>query len=120
VKIGISSALLSLELVIVSIFHLYIYSWKPYQIRYDTVDTDDDNSKPDAPLTHSQGGLLGYGALLAAVNPWDVIKSFARAVRWVIRGRRNRSSTGTMKDVIPLQAEGETDEDHQHEHFVWT
>jgi hypothetical protein len=120
IKVGLPGVLLCVELVIVSLFHLSVYSWKPYQIHEYVVDADND-PKFDSLVTRYQGGRLGYRALLAALNPWDIIKSFARAIRWIFRDRKRRSSTETdsLKDAIPLQSQGEANQDRQYEKFVW-
>ena len=48
----------------------------------------------------NQGGFLGLAAILDAMNPWDLVKAFARGMRWMFVGRRHR------KDDISYKANG--------------
>ena len=39
-----------------------------------------------------QSGFLEFRAILDAMNPWNIVKGFARRIRWPFIGRRSRES----------------------------
>jgi len=43
-------------------------------------------------LGPKQGGFLGLSAIIDAMNPWDLVKGFARGMRWLFVGHRYRES----------------------------
>jgi hypothetical protein len=45
----------------------------------------------------NRGGFLGVKAILDAANPWDIIKGFARSIRWLVIGRRHREDDPSYK-----------------------
>ena len=44
---------------------------------------------PD-PTADYRGGVLGWRAIVDALNPWDQVKSVARRFRWMMVGRQHR------------------------------
>lgn len=79
VQVGIPCVLLTVEMAIFAVAHLFAFPWKPYDI----------SQSPD-PVSHYRGGPMGTMALLDAFNPWDIIKAGARGFRWLFVGIRNR------------------------------
>lgn len=59
--------------------------------KYPTGAMHDPNADPGYnEIGPNQGGPLGLAALLDAMNPWDLIKAFGRAVKWLFVGFRRR------------------------------
>lgn len=97
-KVGIPSLLLCIEMAIFAILHLFAFPWKPYQ-------TPRHSDYPMSPLKNEigpkQGGPLGVYALVDAMNPWDMIKGFARGMRWLFCGVRKREQDSSYKINFP-------------------
>lgn len=68
---GIPSILICGEMVLFSLFNFYAYPIKPY-------------SQPLKGGVHYYGGFLGIKALLAALNPMDLVSGMALAVQYLI------------------------------------
>jgi Organic solute transporter Ostalpha len=95
-KVGIPSLLLCIEMAIFAILHLFAFPYKPY-------------TKPEQPPIYpvasgsiddigpKQGGFLGIKALVDAMNPWDLVKGFARGMRWLFVGRKTRQTDISYK-----------------------
>ncbi len=97
IKIGIPYSLLSFELAIISILHLYAFPSKEYvppmAIDYpiDPVNTSVHGLPP------SQGGFMGMKAIADSVNLWDFVKSMARGFRWLFTGVKHREADISYK-----------------------
>jgi hypothetical protein len=76
--------MLCIELLIMSILHIFAFPWEPYRISSGSMD--DTNS----PVVTKQGGFLGILALIDACNIWDLVKALGRAVRWLFVGFLHR------------------------------
>ncbi len=70
-----------------SILHIFAFPWKPYS---DNAVAPIGPDKVGNVIGPKQGGFLGIKALADAMNPWDLVKSFARGVRWLFVGLKNR------------------------------
>lgn len=77
IQVGIPSALLAVEMSIFAVVHIFAFSYKPYDLRYN-------------PGASYQGGFMGWKAILEAFNLWDVVKASARGFRWLFVGARKR------------------------------
>jgi hypothetical protein len=94
--------LLTIEMTIFAVIHIFAFSWKPYDI----------SENPD-PVVHYQGGIMGWKALWDAFNLWDIVKAAARGLRWLMHGRRyregdisyERSRQGTGKGGLGSESE---------------
>lgn len=75
-------------MAIFAILHLWSFPWKPYAIGFQTDEITDmyGNGK----RTY-QGGRLGMGALLDALNPVDLVRAVGRSLRWLFVGRKKRT-----------------------------
>ena len=95
VKVGIPSILLTIEMAIFSVLHIFAFPWKPYSLS--------STSAIDAPgagysgMPHYEGGFLGTKAFLTAANPWDIIKASARGFRWLFVGVKHRREDSSYK-----------------------
>lgn len=97
-------------MVISSIFHLWAFPWKDYDIRETKISPSEPASSLaiDAPTSYS-GGRLGIKALLDAFNPWDLIRAVGRGFRWVVVRRRIReqdvsyTNSGRILDLEPTR-----------------
>jgi hypothetical protein len=90
--------LLCFELAIVAVLHLFAFSPKVYHTNevatYPlTADSIDE-------IGPKQGGFLGVKAILDAINPWDIVKGFARSIRWLFVGAKNRENDISYKSDI--------------------
>ncbi|QSZ32133.1 hypothetical protein DSL72_001702 [Monilinia vaccinii-corymbosi] len=96
-KIGIPNLLLCIEMAIFSILHLFAFPWRPYASNATPVKYP---SLPDGdlePIGPKQGGPLGFMAFADAMNPWDLVKAFARAMRWLFVGVKHREADPSYK-----------------------
>ncbi|KAH6671668.1 organic solute transporter Ostalpha-domain-containing protein [Halenospora varia] len=93
-KVGIPSLLLCIEMAIFAILHLFAFPYKPYTTGADhgkyPVNGSDQMSINN--LEPKQGGFMGIKALVDAMNPWDMVKGFARGMRWLFVGRKHRQN----------------------------
>jgi hypothetical protein len=103
-KVGIPSLLLCIEMAIFAFLHLFAFPWQPY--RLDAAPTNyprlSSVSGESAKNIHGekQGGFLGWKAFVDAMNPWDLVKAFARSMRWLFVGRRSRETdTSYMRNI---------------------
>lgn len=88
-KVGLPNLLISIEMAIFSILHLWAFSWKDYTLeRMQSSEVTDfyGNGK-----TTYQGGWGGFKALLDALNPLDLFKAVSRGFRWLFVGRKKRT-----------------------------
>lgn len=98
-KIGIPNLLLCIEMAIFSILHLFAFPWKPYASNATPVKYP---SSPDGglqPIGPKQGGPLGLMAFADAMNPWDLVKAFARGMRWLFVGVKHREADSSYKQA---------------------
>lgn len=98
-KIGIPSLLLCIEMAIFSVLHLFAFPYSPYSkgvgselAKYPLSPTSGANA-----LGPKQGGFLGVKAIVDAMNPWDIVKGFARGMRWLVVGRKHRENDSSYK-----------------------
>ncbi|RKF77341.1 Transmembrane protein 184C [Golovinomyces cichoracearum] len=91
-KIGIPSLLLCTEMAIFSILHLYSFPYQPYTESGQKVSLNSETLDLKNDFYPNQGGLLGMRALFDAMNPWDLVKCFARAVPWLLAGCKKREA----------------------------
>ena len=95
-KVGIPSLLLCIEMAIFAFLHLFAFPWKPYSLSAVPQDYPISSSASGAPSKNihgeNQGGFLGVKAFADAMNPWDLVKAFARSMRWLFVGRKNREN----------------------------
>jgi Organic solute transporter Ostalpha len=83
-KIGVPTLMLCVELTIISILHIFAFPWQPYKVPPRSIANDDSLD------VEKQGGFLGMLAFIDALNVWDLVKAFGRAVRWLFVGFRRR------------------------------
>ena len=83
-KVGIPNLLISIEMAIFSIIHVFSFTWKPYVVGQQVL------YEPVGDKATYRGGPFGIVALFDAFNPWDQIKAVARGIRWLFIGRKNR------------------------------
>jgi hypothetical protein len=96
-KVGIPSLLICIEMALFAVLHLFAFPWAPYRkgaeaTEYPLSPTSSLN-KPGM----NQGGFLGTRALMDAMNPWDLVKGFARGMRWLFVGIKNRENDSSYK-----------------------
>jgi hypothetical protein len=96
IKIGIPSLLICIEMAIFSVFHLWAFPWRVYDIR--NAASESVLRLALEPTAAYSGGPLGIKALLDAFNPWDLIKAVGRGFRWFAVGRRMREQDVSYKN----------------------
>ncbi|KAM3087009.1 hypothetical protein ACMFMF_000940 [Clarireedia jacksonii] len=95
-KVGIPNLLLCIEMAIFAVMHLFAFPWAPYAS--GTKATKYVASSGDIqPLGPKQGGILGFKAIGDAMNPWDLVKAFARGMRWLFVGVKQREKDASYK-----------------------
>jgi hypothetical protein len=97
IKIGIPALLICIEMAFFAVLHLFAFPWAPYRTGaeatgYPLSPTGSFN-KPGV----KQGGFLGIKALGDAMNPWDLVKGFARGMRWLFVGVKKRENDPSYK-----------------------
>lgn len=95
--VGIPNLLICIEMALFSILHLFAFPWKPYR---QGAQATEYPLSPTSSLNKSgsnQGGFLGTSALMDAMNPWDLVKGFARGMRWLFVGVKNRENDSSYK-----------------------
>ena len=114
-------------MAIFSVFHLWAFPWKVYDIRRSAIVASESapGFMPD-PKTAYQGGRFGERALMDAFNPWDLVKAIGRSFRWAAVGRRRRmedisyKSTRQVTGLEPTRnqftAFENTDNSYHHHH----
>ncbi|KAI5291745.1 hypothetical protein KEM54_000805 [Ascosphaera aggregata] len=79
IKVGITGLLLTVEMALFSLLHVFAFSARPYFLK-----------RLGSKAHHYSGGPLGVRAWIEAFNPWDFFKASARSARWLLVGRRHR------------------------------
>lgn len=105
-KIGIPSLLLCIEMAIFSILHLFAFRYQPYTQRGAQATAKEYPISPSSNNSYpvlnevgpKQGGFLGIKAFADAMNPWDLVKGFARGMRWLFVGRKHREKDASYKN----------------------
>lgn len=95
-KVGIPSLLLCIEMAIFAVLHLFAFPWKPYSQGHATNYPMSPGVKNE--LGPKQGGPLGLMAIVDAMNPWDLVKGFARGMRWLFVGLRHREKDSSYNN----------------------
>lgn len=97
-KVGVPSLLLCIEMAIFAVLHLFAFPWKPYASGSQVPDYPmSPTSGPKEIVGPKQGGLLGWRAIADAMNPWDLVKGFARGMRWLFIGIKRRENDVSYK-----------------------
>lgn len=102
--VGVPSLLLCAEMMFFAILHIFAFPYHPYRPKPGHID-------PAAKqFDKSQGGFLGMAAIMDALNPWDLVKAFARGLRWFFVGRKNRMDDPSYKqDLNDVPLDGPVD-----------
>lgn len=87
-KYSLPELMISIEMALFSILHLWAFSWRPYAIANEGVGEVTDfygNGK-----VSYEGGRWGFKALVDAMNPFDLLKAIGRGARWLAVGHKHR------------------------------
>ncbi|KAL3442193.1 organic solute transporter Ostalpha-domain-containing protein [Aspergillus insuetus] len=87
-KVSLANLIISVEMALFAILHLWSFPWKPYATGFQTDEITDlyGNGK----ITY-QGGRWGMGALADSLNPIDLVRAVGRSIRWLFVGRKKRT-----------------------------
>ncbi|CEL09886.1 hypothetical protein ASPCAL13014 [Aspergillus calidoustus] len=87
-KVSLANLIISVEMALFAILHLWSFPWKPYATGFQTDEITDmyGNGK-----TTYQGGRWGLGALADSLNPIDLVRAIGRSIRWLFVGRKKRT-----------------------------
>ncbi|OMP89290.1 Transmembrane protein 184-like protein [Diplodia seriata] len=77
IEVALPNMLICIEMAFFAVMHVFAYPWKEYGVR-----------KEDGVEVVLRVGMIR--ALAHALNPWDVVKAFARGCRWLFVGSRQR------------------------------
>jgi hypothetical protein len=112
-KVGMPSLLLCIEMAIFAVLHLWAFPYRPYTARGQPAKYSPTSISDHPPLSSElgpkQGGFLGIKALVDAMNPWDMVKGFARGMRWLVIGRKNREKDSSYKTSASGDADADND-----------
>ncbi|KAG2412793.1 hypothetical protein HFD88_010350 [Aspergillus terreus] len=81
-RVGLPNLLISIEMAIFAVLHLWAFSWKPYAL-------EKGGFLESGKVTY-QGGRWGFKGLIDALNPIDLFKAIGRSIRWLFVGRKKR------------------------------
>ena len=91
-------------MAIFSILHLFAFPWQDYRKGTELSKYPLEPSGGDEPELIDVDGLkfgerlsLAMKALIDAMNPWDLVKGFARGMRWLLVRRKNRENDISYK-----------------------
>jgi hypothetical protein len=104
-KVGIPALLICIEMTIFAFLHLFAFPWQPYGKSSKVSSYPLASSGMDEPQP-KQGGFMGINAFVDAMNPWDLVKAFARGMRWLIVGVKHRENDASYK---PSSLDGMSD-----------
>ena len=82
--------LLCIEMAFFSVFHLWAFPWRVYDVKRSPIVAAESASYLPDPKTAYQGGPFGINALIEAFNVWDLIKNVGRGFKWFFKGRKSR------------------------------
>ncbi|KAL4957515.1 organic solute transporter Ostalpha-domain-containing protein [Aspergillus filifer] len=105
-KVTLANLIISVEMALFAILHLWSFPWKPYALGFQTDEVTDmfGNGK----RTY-QGGKWGMGALVDALNPIDLIKAVGRSMRWLFVGRKKRTLDASYQTSAETIGLGQTE-----------
>lgn len=103
-KIGIPSLMLCIEMACFALMHLWAFPWQPYRSGSKGTKYPLDSSGMDE-VGPKQGGFLGFKAFIDAMNPWDLVKAFARSMRWLFVGVKHRETDSSYRGSIDINNE---------------
>ncbi|PMD46667.1 DUF300-domain-containing protein [Hyaloscypha variabilis F] len=95
--IGIPALLICIEMAFFSVLHVFAFSWTPYRSGAEVTGYPNSPSGSFNKPGVKQGGFLGVKALVDAMNPWDLVKGFARGMRWLFVGVKTRENDPSYK-----------------------
>jgi hypothetical protein len=101
-KVGVPSLLICIEMAIFAGLHQFAFPWQPYaragpESKYPIHGSD--SPPPFNTLGPKQGGFLGLKAIADAMNPWDLVKGFARGMKWLVVGVKHRENDSSYKNT---------------------
>ncbi|KAH8430487.1 uncharacterized protein LDX57_008149 [Aspergillus melleus] len=106
-KVGLPNFLVSMEMAIFAVLHLWSFAWQPYSLQ-NPHPAEVTDFYGNGKATY-QGGRFGLRALGDTFNPMDLIRSVARSLRWLFVGRKRRTmdpSYQTSSEGIGLSSNG--------------
>ncbi|KAL9627834.1 MAG: hypothetical protein Q9164_007475, partial [Protoblastenia rupestris] len=105
ITIGIPSMLLCIEMSIYSVFSLWAFPWKVYDIRRSKIVASESVSGflPGCKAAE-QGGRFGQRALADAFNPWNIVKTARSGFRRSGVGKRRHMVGTSYKSSHPSAA----------------
>ncbi|KAL6402733.1 hypothetical protein AUP68_14068 [Ilyonectria robusta] len=94
INIGISNLLTCLEMVPLSIFFLYAYSWNPYLIH-------NLPSLAQGQQSRYHGGIIGVRAYVDMINPREIVDAIAFAFTMNSRDSRLAKMRAEEDSLLP-------------------
>ncbi|KAL3474547.1 organic solute transporter Ostalpha-domain-containing protein [Aspergillus californicus] len=89
-KVTLANLIISVEMALFAILHLWSFPWKPYALGLQSQPDEVTDMYGNGKCTY-QGGRWGMGALVDALNPIDLVKAIGRSMRWLFVGRKKRT-----------------------------
>lgn len=100
IKVGLPNLLICFEMAFFAIMHIFAFSWKPYVIKKGDPFADPIDPSLGKKQKRYKGGFMGILAIADAFNPWDIMKAFARGLRWLFVGVRTRHNDTSYQTRI--------------------
>lgn len=107
IKVGIPNLLVCIEMACFAVFHFWAFDYRPYRPTaprtfYPLPDADRGGPQLENEHQPPAGGFLGIMAFMDALNPWDLVKAFARGVRWLFCGVKRRKADASYANSMQL------------------
>ncbi|TVY12827.1 Transmembrane protein, partial [Lachnellula arida] len=100
-KVGIPSLLICIEMAIFALLHQWAFPWQEYA-REGAGSKYTVSGEPFNTQGPKQGGFMGFKAIADAMNPWDMVKGFARGMKWLVFGVRKRENDASYKNRFDI------------------
>lgn len=109
IKVGIPNLLVCIEMACFAIFHFWAFDYRPYRENappsfYPVPDATRGGPQLENRHQPPSGGFLGILAFIDALNPWDLVKAFARGVRWLMCGVKRRKDDASYANSMQLSS----------------
>ncbi|KAI5459759.1 organic solute transporter Ostalpha-domain-containing protein [Mariannaea sp. PMI_226] len=108
-KVGIPNLLVCVEMAFFALFHFWAFSYRSYRPNaprtfYPVPDANAASGRFENKHQPPSGGFLGILAFIDALNPWDLVKAFARGVRWLFCGFKQRKADVSYANSMQLNS----------------
>lgn len=102
-KVGIPALLVTFEMACFAIMHIWAYPYAPYlddapKTYYPVADPTSGAIPKLNERSNNSSKLMGFKAIVDAINLWDVVKAFGRGMRWLFCGVKHRHADAAYRN----------------------